>query len=72
MTGQTDRSDPEDRTTLPDEPPEDNYRWTAEPEEPDAAGMPGEFVAGAGAGDSVPGVRRDPDGPPGFDRKSKN
>ena len=29
---------------LPDEPPNDDYHWTAEPEEPDIAGMPGEFT----------------------------
>ena len=29
---------------LPDEPPNDDYHWTAEPEEPDIAGMPGEFA----------------------------
>lgn len=61
MTEQTDRSDPEAQTALPDEPPEDNYRWTAEPEDPDAAGMPGEFVNEEG--DGVPGVRREADPP---------
>jgi len=40
---------------LPEEPPNDDYHWTAEPEEPDVAGMPGEY---ADEGDeAVPGVR---------------
>jgi hypothetical protein len=29
---------------LPDEPPPDDYEWTGEPGDPDAAGMPAEFV----------------------------
>lgn len=53
----TDRSDPADQSrALPDEPPPDNYEWTAEPEDPDMGGMPAEFVNEPG--DAVPGVRR--------------
>ncbi|HYH50361.1 MAG TPA: hypothetical protein VEG38_12520 [Acidimicrobiia bacterium] len=62
MTEQTDRSDPEGHSTLPDEPPEDNYRWTGEPQDPDAAGMPAEFANEPG--DGVPGVRQSDDGAP--------
>ena len=43
--------------TLPDEPPSDAFEWTEEPDDPDAAGMPGEYVNDTG--DGVPGVRRD-------------
>ena len=54
----TDRTDPADPSrTLPDEPPPDDYEWTAEPGDPDVAGMPGEFVNEPG--EAVPGVRRD-------------
>ena len=52
----TDRTSPEPPPPLPDEPPPDAYDWTNEPEDPDAAGMPGEFVNEPG--DGVPGVRR--------------
>ena len=47
--------------TVPDEPPPDAYEWTSEPEDPDAGGMPGEYVNDAG--DGVPGVRREADPP---------
>jgi hypothetical protein len=70
MTEPTDRTDPEGQSALPDEPPEDNYRWTAEPKDPDAAGMPGEFVNQPG--EEVPGVRRGEEEPPEFDQQSKN
>jgi hypothetical protein len=53
----TDRTLPEP-PPLPDEPPPDAYDWTNEPEDPDAAGMPGEFVNDTGDG-GVPGVRRE-------------
>ena len=66
----TDRTDPDDpaRATSPDappadEPPPDDYRWTGEPEDPDVAGMPAEFVNEPD--DAVPGVRREGQGPPG-------
>ena len=49
-------------TDVPDEPGPDAFEWTSEPEAPDAAGMPGEFVNEPGEG--VPGVRRDPDAVP--------
>jgi hypothetical protein len=41
--------------TLPDEPPPDAYEWTDEPDDPDAAGMPGEYVTEPD--EEVPGVR---------------
>jgi hypothetical protein len=47
-----------DGVGVPDEPEPDAFEWTAEPEAPDAAGMPGEYVNEPGEG--VPGVRRDP------------
>ena len=46
---------------VPDEPANDNYEWTAEPDDPDAAGMPGEFVNEPHEG--VPGVRTTEDRP---------
>ena len=55
---------------VPDEPPNDNYEWTAEPDDPDAAGMPGEFVNGPG--DGVPGVRSEDNAAPEFDPESNN
>jgi hypothetical protein len=63
----TDRTFPEPPPAVPDEPPPDSYEWTNEPEDPDAAGMPGEFVNEAT--DSVPGVRREPQD---FDQRSNN
>ena len=52
----TDSAMPDDDTTgVPDEPAPDAFDWTAEPEQPDVAGMPGEFVNEPG--DGVPGVR---------------
>jgi hypothetical protein len=65
MTEQTDRSDPGGQSALPSESPDDNYQWTAEEEDPDAAGMPAEFANEPG--DGVPGVRSgdtDPTPPP--------
>lgn len=44
-----------DDAGIPDEPPPDSFEWTGEPQDPDAAGMPGEFVDEPHAG--VPGVR---------------
>jgi hypothetical protein len=49
MTDATDR-------TVPDEPPPDEYEWTSEEGDPDAAGMPAEFLNEPD--EAVPGVRR--------------
>jgi hypothetical protein len=60
----SDRKTSEERhanVAVPDEPPPDNFEWTAEPEAPDAAGMPGEFVNEPH--DGVPGVRSTEDEP---------
>jgi len=54
---------------LPDEPPNDDFEWTAEPGDPDMAGMAGEFVNDSG--ESVPGVRREEDFPD-FNQESNN
>ena len=62
MTVQTDRADPEAQSTFPAEPPEDNFGWTGEPQDPDAGGMPAEFTNEPG--DGVPGVRQSDDAPP--------
>lgn len=53
---------------LPDEPPPDDFHWTAEPEDPDVAGMPGEYVNAPA--EDVPGVRRSEE--TSFDQESKN
>lgn len=54
---------------LPDETPPDNFEWTAEPEDPDAGGMPAEFVNETG--EAVQGVRRD-EAESDFDQESNN
>lgn len=46
---------------VPDEPPADDFEWTAQPDAPDEAGMPGEFVNEPHEG--VPGVRTTEDRP---------
>jgi hypothetical protein len=60
----SDREVSEERHTdagVPDEPPPDDFEWTSEPDDPDAAGMPGEFVNEPH--DGVPGVRTTEDPP---------
>jgi hypothetical protein len=64
----TDRTPPNPPPPLPDEPPPDAYDWTDQPEDPDAAGMPGEYVNDTTDG-GVPGVRREPQD---FDPESNN
>jgi len=73
----TDRTEPAEATPSadeppPGEPPPDEYRWTGEPEDPDVAGMPGEFVSEPD--DAVPGVRSGTRPPPEteFDQESNN
>ena len=75
----TDAALPDPPESLPDEPPPDAFEWTNEPQDPDAGGMPAEFV-NEGA-DAVPGVRRgdNPAPDPGtnqaardFDQESNN
>jgi hypothetical protein len=45
--------------THADEPP-DAFDWMGDPQDPDAAAMPAEFIDDS---DGVPGVRREPQAP---------